>query len=161
MPVHFSDREMRRAWRQNLQAYEKADNTAPKVRTNALRTNAHRLLLFYSVECGLKAVLMKNDKVDCTDVCEKVIQCGHDLNKLLDALGAGHDLKVPRRIVMKASGSSRLDRVLNSGEINQMWRYGGEATHSQNGQGNLVDLSDEDLEKHLLKISGWIREALG
>ncbi len=155
MPIHFSDREMRRAWRQNLQAYEKADNTVPKV-----RTNAHRLLLFYSVECGLKAVLMRDDKVDCTDVCEKVIQCGHDLNKLLDALRAGHDLKISRRIVIKASHSSRLDRILKSGEINQMWRYGGEATHSQNGQGDLVDLSDEDLEKQLLKISGWIREVL-
>jgi hypothetical protein len=40
-----------------------------------------------------------------------------------------------------------------------MWRYGGEATHTHK-QGDLVDFSDEALEKQLLKISVWIREAL-
>lgn len=158
MVVHFSDQEMKRAWRNNLKAYEQANNISPNI-----RTNAHRLLLFYSIECGLKAVLMGKDKVNCTDVCTRVIQCGHDINKLIDALGAGHDLKISRKIIIKARGrgsNSRLDRSLNSVDINQMWRYGGEATHTQNGQGDLVGLSDEDLEKQLLKISVWIREEL-
>jgi len=151
MPVHFSDREMQRAWRQNFQAY---DRTEPKQ-----RTNAHRLLLFYSIECGLKAMLMKNEAACCTDVCAKVIKCGHNINDLIDALYAGHNLKIPHKIMIKAGGSSSR-RSVNSEEINQMWRYGGEATHTQNGQGDLVDLSDEALEKQLLKISVWIREAL-
>jgi hypothetical protein len=152
MVVHFSDREMQRAWKQNFLAYEKAD------KTSQVRTNAHRLLLFYSIECGLKAMLMKYEAARCTDVCAKVIECGHDINKLLDTLKAGQNLKVPHKIIIKAGGSNP-QRILNSGEINQMWRYGGEATHTHK-QGDLVDFSDEALEKQLLKISVWIREAL-
>ena len=153
MPIHFSVREMQRAWKNNLKAYEQANNTSSNI-----RTNAHRLLLFYSIECGLKAALMKDQSVNYTQECDQVRQCSHNINKLLDALRAGHNLKISSKIVMQAKNGS--ERSLNSGEINQMWRYGGEATHTQNGQGNLVDLSDEDLEKQLLKISIWIREVL-
>jgi hypothetical protein len=144
---------MQRAWKNNLKAYEQANNISPNI-----RTNAHRLLLFYSIECGLKATLMKRDKANCTDVCPKVIECGHDINKLLDALRAGHTLKIPSIIVMQARNGNK--RSLNSGEINQMWRYGGQVTHTQHQKGNLLPLSDKDLETLLIEISKWIKEEL-
>ncbi len=153
MPVHFSDREMQRAWRNNLQAYTKSDNTSPNI-----RTNAHRLLLFYSIECGLKATFMKRQRVTGTEaVATQFKECGHDLNKLLDVLGADRNLKIPSRIIMQGKNGSQ--RVLDSGQINQMWRYGGEVTHTQNQQSSLP-LSDKDLEEQLLEISKWIKEEL-
>lgn len=152
MTVHFTDREMQRAWRNNFQAYEKAYN----VNQEPL-TNAHRLLLFYAVECGLKAALMKRESANCTDVCHQVIESSHNINKLLDALKAGHSLKLPSSISMKGS---QQNRNLNSGEINQMWRYGGESQNTRNQDGGFIKLTDEDLEKHLLKISNWIKGEL-
>jgi hypothetical protein len=49
--IPFTDREIQRAWRTNLEASQ-----VPS------RNNAHRLLLFYAVECGLKAIIMKRER---------------------------------------------------------------------------------------------------
>ena len=46
----FSDRELTRAWR---------ELSAVATPTNSVRQNPHRLLLFYAVECGLKAIWLK------------------------------------------------------------------------------------------------------
>lgn len=48
----FTLREMQTGWRKNFQAYKKA---SPPIH------NAHRLLLFYAIECGLKSILMKRE----------------------------------------------------------------------------------------------------
>lgn len=152
MPVHFSDREMKNAWKHNFEAYKKLQPSY---------TNAHRLLLFYSTECGLKATLMKRESAKTTKDCASLIALikgsrndGHDINKLLDALRAGHNLKIPSAINMIS------DRRVGSGEINQMWRYGGKVANIKNQNGGLVDSTDEDLEKCLLKISEWIKQEL-
>lgn len=150
MVVNFTEQEMQRAWRNNLQAYQRVDDA-----TQDVRTNAHRLLLFYSIECGLKVLLMRKNAANFTNDCPNIK--GHDINRLLDNLAAGHSLKVPYKIIMT---SSSLDRILNSGDINQMWRYGGEATGEENQQGTQFSFSDEDLEQRLLNISDWIRERL-
>lgn len=46
MSLHLSRRELKKAWQSASKAYTDASN----------KTNAHRLLLFYAVETGLKAV---------------------------------------------------------------------------------------------------------
>jgi hypothetical protein len=142
MVVHFSDREMKKAWRNNFQAYDLAQT----------KTNAHRLLLFYSTECGLKAALMKRQSKTSTEVCEDIL--GHNINRLLDTLNAEQNLRLPNRIKMISSKEVSVD------EINQMWRYGGAAQNIRAQHGGLVRLTDEDLEKHLLRISNWIRGEL-
>jgi hypothetical protein len=114
------------------------------------------LLLFYSIECGLKAAVMKRKSANYTEFCQQVIEASHNINRLLDTLNAGHSLKLPNSINMKGSQQ----RNLNSGEINQMWRYGGKAQNTRNQNGSLVNLTDEDLEKHLLEISNWIKGEL-
>jgi len=73
--IPFTDIELQTAWREN--------QGAAKVGT---RTNAHRLLLFYSVECGLKAVLLKRQSKDCTDSCPELREVRHDINKLGSSL---------------------------------------------------------------------------
>ncbi|WP_414755280.1 hypothetical protein [Anabaena sp. CCY 9910] len=149
--VAFTYREMRRAWQINLQAS-----------INGSRNNAHRLLLFYAIECGLKAILMERQGVTCTINCKEIGEAQHNINKLLDLLSAGHTLKLPSQFNMSVINNKGLkeERKINSGKINQMWRYGGKVIDMIDRRGNTVTITDEDLEKYLIKISHWIEKEL-
>ena len=148
--IAFTDRELRRAWQANFNA---------SIHSN--RSNAHRLLLFYAVECGLKAVLMKRQGVNCTTHCQEIIEAQHNINKLLDALSAGQVLKLPNRLNMTPikDGGQRQERILDSGKINQMWRYGGQLNINYKSNDSNI-LTDEKLERQLIQISEWIRGEL-
>ena len=152
--IPFTDQEMRRAWRENRMA------SAASIQVK--RNNAHRLLLFYAIECGLKAVLMKRKSITRTDHCDEIGEAQHDINKLLDALGAGKKLKLPNKLNIAPikDKSSKEERKLESGKINQMWRYGG-VVKSKTLDGKSVNLTDDDLEKYLIEISKWIDQELG
>ena len=142
MPIPFTAREMQKAWRDNKSAADKNP-----------RTNAHRLLLFYAVECGLKAILMKRQSKNCTDECEEIWQAKHNINKLLDCLATGAYLRLPSQLIMKPirrNKSQNEQRKLTPGEINQMWRYGGCST----------EINDEEVEKKLAQIADWIEGEL-
>jgi hypothetical protein len=151
--IPFTNREMQRAWRENL--------IASAAFIQVKRNNAHRLLLFYAIECGLKSVLMKRKSVTCTNHCDEIGEAQHDINKLLDALGAGNKLKLPSQLNMTAikDKSSKDERKLESGKINQMWRYGGKIEETVDRDGTIVK-SDADLEQYLIKISDWIKQEL-
>ncbi|MFN9674058.1 MAG: hypothetical protein ACK552_16430 [Microcystis sp.] len=136
--IPFTDRELQKAWRENQEA--------TKVEK---KTNAHRLLLFYSVECGLKAVLLKRQSKDCTDSCPELVEVQHDINKLLDKLAAGEKLKLPPQLGMKPLKNNQ-ERKFSCGEINQMWRYGG----------CCENIKDGELERKLLDILSWIAQEL-
>ncbi|MDZ7960306.1 MAG: hypothetical protein RMY34_20895 [Aulosira sp. DedQUE10] len=139
MVIPFTDREIEKAWRENKSASEKLP-----------RSNTHRLLLFYAVECGLKAILMRRQSKNRSDLCIDISECQHDLNKLLDCLSAGGNLKLPAQLGMKPiKGKNGNDeRKFTPGDINQMWRYGGCCT--------TTGITDQDLEKKLLEIVSWI-----
>ena len=138
--IPFTDREIQRAWRINLEASQ-----VPS------RNNAHRLLLFYAVECGLKAIIMKRQGKNRTDLCPNLAESRHNINKLLDCLSAGDSLKLPKDFFMTTKKDlNKGDRKCKTEEINQMWRYGG--TVDSNG--------DPDLEKQLTNISEWIKPQL-
>ena len=150
-PVTFTDREMRRAWEINLKVY-----------TGLKTTNAHRLLLFYAVECGLKAVLMKRRQVNCTELCGEIQEAQHNINKLLDCLSAGEVLKLPSQLQMspiKIQGKTR-ERTLDPGKINQVWRYGGSFVHIHSSSSASSDVQDDHIEKKLNVISQWIKQEL-
>jgi hypothetical protein len=117
MAIPFTDKEMKKAWGGNLSASQ----ISP-------RTNAHRLLLFYAVECGLKAVLMARQETRRTNLCKDIKECGHNINKLLSLLCAGSFLNLPNEIFIREIFDQRKnkeERKLNNGQINEMWRYGG------------------------------------
>jgi hypothetical protein len=151
--IPFTNREMQRAWRENL--------IASAAFIQVKRNNAHRLLLFYAIECGLKSVLMKRKSVTCTNHCDEIGEAQHDINKLLDALGAGNQLKLPSQLSMAPikDKSSKDERKLESGKINQMWRYGGKIEETTDRDGTLIK-NDADLEQYLIKISDWIKQEL-
>lgn len=143
MAIPFTYREMKKAWRENLLASY-----------NTQRTNAHRLLLFYAVECGLKAILMKRRKITRSDLCAEIATYQHDINKLLIYLSAKTDLRLPEQISMKPikTQNGYDERKFTPGDINQMWRYGGSCS--------LADVTDQDIENKLLEIVEWIEGEL-
>ncbi|MBE9234070.1 hypothetical protein IQ231_20980 [Cuspidothrix issatschenkoi LEGE 03284] len=147
MAIPFTDKEMKKAWDGNLSASQ----ISP-------RTNAHRLLLFYAVECGLKAVLMARQKTRRTDLCTDINECKHNINKLLSKLGAGGSLSLPPEIFIQEIFDTRKnkeERKLNPGQINELWRYGGKVIAIVNKDGKVV-ANDEDIENKLREISKWI-----
>ena len=147
MAIPFTDKEMKKAWDGNLSAYERIP-----------RTNAHRLLLFYAVECGLKAVLMRRQEKSRTDLCTDINECKHNINKLLSELGAGGSLSLPHEIFIQEifdTQNNKEERKLNPGQINELWRYGGKVIAIVNKDGK-VKANDEHIENKLLEISKWI-----
>ncbi|HID99895.1 MAG TPA: hypothetical protein EYP59_06360 [Thiotrichaceae bacterium] len=139
--IPFTAREMKRAWDQNLHAISQVKEQ--------YRTNAHRLLLFYAVECGLKVLIMKDKKQSRTDGLNPDILT-HDINKLLKELRAKGDLILNRtqmEPIKKSDRKSKDTRTVEPKYFNQMWRYGGKS----NG------LSDKEIEEKLFKIVEWIK----
>lgn len=141
--VPFSRRELHNAW---VTAY-RASEVKP-------RTNAHRLLLFYAQECGLKAVVLKRQN---KEILDQPILAGssaksveHDLNKLLDILRAGSNLQLPKGLnlpALKTAKKSELKRPCETGQVNQVWRYGGVLGAPSN---------DQALERALEEVHVWV-----
>ncbi|GDZ94415.1 hypothetical protein PA905_23700 [Planktothrix agardhii CCAP 1459/11A] len=143
---------MQRAWRENRLAYNSAQ----------VKTNAHRLLLFYAVECGLKAIYMLRNLGQCTNDCTDLYRDGHNINRLLDLLNNGNDLKLHGIICMSDiidNQSNTISRRLKPGQINQMWRYGGKLEKWGN-ESQQQRSTDEDLEAKLLNICEFIEQEI-
>jgi hypothetical protein len=89
-----------------------------------------------------------------TDYFAEIIDAQHNINKLLDLLRIDGRLRLPRQIQMCDTLDSKNNtekRKLNTGQINQMWRYGGRS---------FGICTDQELEKKLLNISEWIKREL-
>lgn len=139
--VPFTRRELTKAW--------KCSRLASAVHT---RTDAHRLLLFYAVECGLKSVHLRRLNLDTVDECIAREHL-HDLNSLLSTVKAGKEYFLPSTLVLKpyrARDGSEKPRNLPIGSLNQVWRYGGALSDQENK--NLQDL--------LEKIDVWIAKEI-
>lgn len=144
--IPFTYRELRRASEDNYKILD----LAIKI------TNAHRLLLFYSVECGLKAVYLKRQGLDI--LSEGIVPANskilsHDINHLLEELKVGKDLHLSSMFSLndiKISGkvTTRKSESLN---LNQAWRYGGQLS---------APSDDEMFEKKLRQIVSWIKGEL-
>jgi hypothetical protein len=99
---------------------------------------------------------MKRSGKTRSDFCsEQFTEAQHNLNHLLDFLGVNSSLRLPKQIKMSTI-SKNLERKFTSGEINQMWRYGGkcQGTDHQNIQ------QDQDIEKKLVELCQWIEQEL-
>lgn len=105
--------------------------------------NAHRLLLFYAVENGLKALIMRLERIRDGKADFSVEK--HNINRLLDRVGANQKMHIAKNIRMK-SQFSMIQRVCSVGDINQMWRYGCVADNP----------TDADIESGLNALAHWI-----
>lgn len=142
--VPFSDRELKRAWREL--------STISTSLQSSDRQNPHRLLLFYAVECGLKAVWLKHHNRTLFDQ-EDISKTGHDLRQILKDLKVGSDLlSLPPSIQLDPVKRDN-KQVPRNGDISilhQAWRYGGKCKTP----------TDHDCEIQLLKVLDWIRGEL-
>lgn len=114
--IPFTLRELKRAWSE-LHATS----------TQLPRGNAHRLLLVYAIECGLKAVWLKRESRTLFTAAD-IGRTGHDLNDVIKQLRLSaklapffhlDDVKDDRR-----NSISRRDNRIDT--LHQAWRYGGE-----------------------------------
>ncbi|EQD39132.1 hypothetical protein B1A_17001, partial [mine drainage metagenome] len=78
--IPFTDRELKRAWREL--------STIATPVAGSFCMNPHRLLLFYAVECGLKAVWLKRQNRNLFNR-EDIKSTGHDLRLVLKELKVG------------------------------------------------------------------------
>ena len=91
------------------------------------RTNAHRLLLVYSVECGLKAMWLKNE---CRTlfVAADIARTGHDLNEVIKQLRIG--VLLPTHFDLSDAKDEQKNVVFRRhcrlDTLHQVWRYGAE-----------------------------------
>ncbi|MFM5446722.1 hypothetical protein ACET9C_04450 [Aeromonas veronii] len=140
--IPFSDRELTRALR---------ELSAVATPTNNVRQNPHRLLLFYAVECGLKAVWLKRQRRTLFDGAD-ISRTGHDLRKVLKELNVGSGLSLPEafRLPNVVNGQTQLPRNGQFGDVHQAWRYGGKCEAP----------SDQDCEQQLQKVLIWIQGEL-
>lgn len=141
----FTDRELKRAWREL--------SAAAQPPASGLRSNPHRLLLFYAVECGLKAVWLRQrgrtlfDEADIKDT-------GHNLQKILKTLRVGKDLMLSDSIhlpeVTHDLRNEQYTRNCGFGDLHQVWRYGGQCQNP----------TDQHCENQLQAIQKWIQGEL-
>ncbi len=133
--IDFSFRELKNAWHNSYTAFLNCQN----------KTNAHRLLLFYAVETGLKAVVLKQEALSHTQ--DRFFEIKHDLNKILRDLRVGRNLYLPNSILlMDLKDHPNPKRNIRIGDLNQVWRYGAKA----------VNPTDSQLEAKLSAINEWI-----
>lgn len=139
--IPFTDRELTRAWRNAFNV----SNVDP-------RGNPHRLLLFYAVECGLKAAYLKKHSKTVVDSAI-ADEFSHDINKLCIQLSVNSALMLPSSLLMKSCivDNKETQRQLGPAEINQTWRYGGEF---------IGRINDADLENKLEQLNEFIKKEL-
>lgn len=141
--IPFTDRELKRAWREL--------KTVATPIVGSARSNPHRLLLFYAVECGLKAVWLKRQNKNLFDR-EDIERSGHDLRRLLIDLKIGGHLSLPVNLQLQPAISKKVPVPRNGdiGILHQAWRYGGQC----------VSPNDLDCEKQLQHVLNWIQGEL-
>jgi hypothetical protein len=139
----FTNRELTRALRELSSVATPAADGA--------RQNPHRLLLFYAVECGLKAVWLKRQRRTLFEG-DDITRTGHDLRQVLKSLHVGSSLSLPESFRLPAAlrGQEQLPRNGKFGDLHQAWRYGGKCEAP----------TDHDCEQHLQKMLTWIQGEL-
>ena len=141
--IPFTDRELTRAWREL--------SVVALLPAISDRQNPHRLLLFYAVECGLKAVWLKRQRRTLFEGAD-IHQTGHDLQQLLKNLKVGSALSLPESFQLPdtSQGADSLQRKGKFGDLHLVWRYGGKCQAP----------TDKDCEQQLLKVLAWIQGEL-
>lgn len=140
--IPFTDRELKRAWR---------DLSFVAMTQQDARNNSHRLLLFYAVECGLKAVWLRRQGRTLFSG-EDISKVRHDLRQILKDLRVGSLLALPESFQLPPAthDGSHISRNGKIGDLHQVWRYGGKCTSP----------TDHECEQMLENVLNWIRGEL-
>lgn len=129
--LRASRREMERAFRQHKTVANSGDGLS------------HKLLLFYAIECGLKAELMKRSGVAEYHALPSDQQFGHDLREALRLL------RVPATLKIGSTQTRQKDpQTVDAARLHQAWRYGIEC------------VDEESVLKSLQAILRWLEGTL-
>jgi len=141
--IPFTDSELKRAWRELSTVATRPAPNDPQ--------NPRRLLLFYAVECGLKAVWLKRHSRTLFEGTD-IHQVGHDLQQLLKDLKVGSKMSLPTSVQLPTArkGTTAFPRKTKFGDVHQAWRYGGRCQTP----------TDQDCEQQLMKVLNWIQGEL-
>lgn len=109
----------------------------------------------------IESNVIKKKRCDRTDLCQEIIESQHNINKLLDYLDAGNKLKLPEMFIKDITDTKKQKetRKLNSGHINQAWRYGGKIILISDCKGT-QRVTDTDIEQKLIAIVEWIKQEI-
>lgn len=138
--INITRREFQDSYRRHYKLYRQTTGNE----------KTRRLILFYSVECGLKSLLMKDLGKDTYEefaeccVGEKNELKGHNINAMMKELNPQSEYCL-KSIALKRGGS-----VLPK-QFNELWRYGAALAD---------EVSEEKAEKTLEKIAEWIHTRL-
>lgn len=141
--IAVSRRELKSAFGTHYSIYQTIDTSKGK-------SNSRRLILFYAIECGLKALLLDEVKGHNTSVFfnharykEKLNgKKGHNIQYILQELRYG-PVQLPS-IECKRGEKAKPE------EYNQVWRYGINAQEEEQAK----------IEHELQKVATWIRERI-
>ncbi|MCC8047279.1 MAG: hypothetical protein LIP12_17625 [Clostridiales bacterium] len=133
--------------------YKKHYETYKRMRENNSDVNSRRLLLIYSVECGLKWMLLDKWRevdprkiLDGADEIRKDILTSHNLQKLIKELGQQGNFKLPQLITIhKEQVSAEM--------YHQLYRY---CIPTQIKEDHKEDKIEETLES----VAEWIEEGM-
>lgn len=140
--IPFTFRELKNAW-VNLHA---ASLQLP-------RGNAHRLLLVYAVECGLKAMWLKQENRTLF-VAEDIARTGHDLNDVIKQLRLRGEFPTVFHLseVKDERRNPVTRRHYRMDTLHQAWRYGGELVSPP--------VDDAAVEAELERVNRMIEKGL-
>jgi hypothetical protein len=109
-------------------------------------STSERLLLFYAVECGLKALIMQSRRIDNYLDLPEELQIAHDIREGLKAVYAPAKLQV--RTVMTNHRQDPQETVLPE-HLHQVFRYG------------IPIEAEADVAADLQRVMEWLKERLG
>ena len=104
------------------------------------------LILFYSVECGLKSLILKKigkntyEDLKCYYKLNGKKVPGHDLKAMTKEVGIETIFPL-KKIQLKSGG------FVLPGKYNELWRYGADIENTEEEQGE---------EKTLVRIAEWL-----
>ncbi len=138
--------DYRRGYKKHYELYK-------RLKANNSDVNSRRLLLIYSVECGLKYMLLKkwheeNPQriLDGADKKKKEVLTSHSLEKILKELGQQGNFKFPQlETVHKNSVVSET--------YHQLYRYCIKTQDKEQSK-------EEKLEENLKNVACWIEEGM-
>ena len=140
--INITRSEFQLSWKNHYSLYKRTNSVvSPRTR---------RLLLFYSVECGLKSLIMKNIGKNTYEELRMYSEeqgkhiHGHDLKAMMQEIGIEHKYPL-KRICLAKEGQCAPERY------NELWRYGA----------GVEDAEEEvKAEKILEKVAEWIGQRL-
>ena len=134
--------EFQRSFKNHYNMYKKAGVDMPY--------RSRLLMLFYSVECGLKSLILKNIGKNTYEDLKSYYEIngkkapGHDLKAMTKEVGI--ETRFPLKQIQLKSGGSVLP-----GKYNELWRYGAGVANPEEEQSE---------EKTLAGIAEWLLQRM-